>query len=88
MTEEQKEHEAMKLVNLINDMHNLGVVTPAVPGPDGRSVLGQAMFSIQHFVVKNCTFRPQQVEHVLQLRDHAAAQSGATADNQEDSESD
>ncbi len=36
MSEEQKEHEAMKLVNLINDMHNLGVVTPAVPGPDGR----------------------------------------------------
>ncbi len=36
MTEEQKEHEAMKLVNLINDMHNLGVVKPAMPGPDGR----------------------------------------------------
>lgn len=36
MTEEQKEYEAMKLVNLISDLHNLGVVKPAVPGPDGR----------------------------------------------------
>lgn len=42
MTEEQKEYEAMKLVNLINDMHNLGVVKPAVPGPDGR--LGARLF--------------------------------------------
>ena len=38
MTEEQKEHEAMKLVNLINDLHNVGVVKPAIPGPDGRPV--------------------------------------------------
>lgn len=36
MSEEQKEHEAMKLVSLINDLQNMGVVQPAVPGPDGK----------------------------------------------------
>jgi hypothetical protein len=36
MSDEQKEYEAMKLVNLINDLQNVGLVRPAVPGPDGR----------------------------------------------------
>ena len=69
MTEEQKEHEAMKLVNLINDLTNVGVVKPAIPGPDGK---------------------PVEVNHVLQLQEHAQrlqeAASGGGA--QEDSDSD
>ena len=36
MTEEQKEHEAVKLANLIHDLNEMGVVKPAIPGPDGR----------------------------------------------------
>ncbi|KAL0883800.1 hypothetical protein ABMA27_015890 [Loxostege sticticalis] len=36
MTEEQKEYEAMKLVNLFDKMVSEGVVKPARVGPDGR----------------------------------------------------
>ncbi|XP_013175239.1 PREDICTED: synembryn-A [Papilio xuthus] len=36
MTEEQKEYEAMKLVNLFDKMVSTGVVKPARVGPDGR----------------------------------------------------
>ncbi|KAL4713516.1 hypothetical protein ACJJTC_007754 [Scirpophaga incertulas] len=36
MTDEQKEHEAMKLVNLFDKMLSEGVVRPARIGPDGR----------------------------------------------------
>ena len=36
MTDEQKEHEAIKLVNLIDQMSRQGVVQPACIGPDGR----------------------------------------------------
>ncbi|XP_028177372.1 synembryn-A [Ostrinia furnacalis] len=36
MTEEQKEYEAMKLVNLFDRMVSEGVVKPARVGPDGR----------------------------------------------------
>ncbi|XP_068627685.1 synembryn-A [Battus philenor] len=36
MTEEQKEFEAMKLVNLFDKMVSKGVVKPARVGPDGR----------------------------------------------------
>lgn len=36
MTEEQKEYEAMKLVSLIDELQKMGVVKPAVPGPDGK----------------------------------------------------
>ncbi|CAG4940451.1 unnamed protein product [Colias eurytheme] len=36
MTEEQKEHEAMKLVNLFDKMVSQGVVKPATIGPDGK----------------------------------------------------
>lgn len=37
MTEEQKEYEAMKLVNLINDLNNVGVIKPACVNEDGRT---------------------------------------------------
>ncbi|OWR53358.1 putative synembryn-A [Danaus plexippus plexippus] len=36
MTDEQKEYEAMKLVNLFDKMLSQGVVKPARVGPDGR----------------------------------------------------
>ncbi|CAK1551698.1 unnamed protein product [Leptosia nina] len=36
MTEEQKEYEAMKLVNLFDKMLSEGVVKPATIGPDGK----------------------------------------------------
>ena len=36
MTEEQKEHEAMKLANIIDRLHSLGVVKPGRLGPDGK----------------------------------------------------
>ncbi|XP_038213394.1 synembryn-A [Zerene cesonia] len=36
MTEEQKEYEAMKLVNLFDKMLSDGVVKPATIGPDGK----------------------------------------------------
>lgn len=36
MTEEQKEYEAMKLVNLMDQLHRQGVVQPCRVGEDGR----------------------------------------------------
>lgn len=36
MTEEQKEHEAMKLVTLMDKLHRQGVVQPCRIGEDGR----------------------------------------------------
>uniref|UniRef100_A0A224YZ65 Signaling protein ric 8/synembryn regulates neurotransmitter secretion n=1 Tax=Rhipicephalus zambeziensis TaxID=60191 RepID=A0A224YZ65_9ACAR len=36
MSEEQKEHEAMQLVNLMDRLTRVGVVQPARVGPDGR----------------------------------------------------
>ncbi|KAL1439195.1 hypothetical protein MTO96_047411 [Rhipicephalus appendiculatus] len=36
MSEEQKEHEAMQLVNLMDQLTRVGVVQPARVGPDGR----------------------------------------------------
>ncbi|VVD03422.1 unnamed protein product [Leptidea sinapis] len=36
MTEEQKEYEAMKLVNLFDKMVSEGIVKPATIGPDGK----------------------------------------------------
>jgi hypothetical protein len=36
MSEEQKEHEAVKLANIIDRLHSLGVVKPGKLGPDGK----------------------------------------------------
>ena len=36
MSEEQKEYEAMRLVNLMDKMERLGVVQPARVGVDGK----------------------------------------------------
>ena len=36
MSEEQKEYEAMRLVNLMDKMERLGVVQPARVGADGQ----------------------------------------------------
>ena len=36
MTEEQKEYEANKLVNLIDQMQRTGIVQPCRIGPDGK----------------------------------------------------
>ena len=36
MSEEQKEYEAMRLVNLMDKMDRLGVVQPARVGVDGK----------------------------------------------------
>ena len=36
MSEEQKEYEAMRLVNLMDKMERLGLVQPARVGPDGK----------------------------------------------------
>jgi len=36
MTEEQKEYEAMKLVNLMDKMQRSGLISPARIGEDGR----------------------------------------------------
>jgi len=36
MSEEQKEYEAVKLANLIDKLHNMGVVKPAKMGEDGK----------------------------------------------------
>lgn len=41
MSEEQKEYEAMKLVNLINDLSNVGIVKPALPGPGKEQQEGE-----------------------------------------------
>ena len=36
MSDEQKEYEAMRLVNLMDKMERLGMVQPARVGADGR----------------------------------------------------
>ena len=38
MSEEQKEYEALKLVNLIDSLQKEGMIKPALPGPDGKPV--------------------------------------------------
>jgi len=38
MSEEQKEYEALKLVNLIDSLQKDGLIKPALPGPDGKPV--------------------------------------------------
>ena len=38
MSDEQKEYEGMKLVNLIDQMHRTGIVQPCRIGPDGKPV--------------------------------------------------
>ena len=42
MSEEQKEHEAVKLANIIDRLHSLGVVKP---GKLGKSIISEKSFS-------------------------------------------
>ena len=42
MSEEQKEHEAVKLANIIDRLHSLGVVKP---GKLGKSIISERSFS-------------------------------------------
>ena len=60
MTEEQKEYEAQKLVNLIDSLQKDGLIKPALPGPDGKPVeinhvlqLQEAASSIGKFSTKD-----------------------------------
>ena len=48
MSEEQKEHEAVKLANIIDRLHSLGVVKP---GKLGKSIISKRSFSDS---VTNC----------------------------------
>ena len=52
MTDEQKEYEAMKLVNLISDLQKSGVIKPAMPGPDGKPVEMEHVLQLQEQVAK------------------------------------
>ena len=47
MSEEQKEHEAVKLANIIDRLHSLGVVKP---GKLGKSIISERSF----FDLENC----------------------------------
>jgi hypothetical protein len=47
MSEEQKEYEAMKLVNLISDLQKEGLIKPAMPGPDGKPVELEHVMQLQ-----------------------------------------
>ena len=38
MTDEQKEYEAMKLVNMMDQLMKGGFIQPATVGPDGKPV--------------------------------------------------
>ena len=38
MTDEQKEYEAMKLVNMMDQLMKGGLIQPATVGPDGKPV--------------------------------------------------
>eukprot|EP00094_Tigriopus_californicus_P013879 TCALIF_13434-PA protein Name:"Similar to RIC8A Synembryn-A (Gallus gallus)" AED:0.13 eAED:0.13 QI:0/0/0/0.8/1/1/5/0/345 len=53
MSEEQKEYEAMKLVNLIHELNNVGVVKPAIPGPDGRPQEIDHVLQLQEAAARN-----------------------------------
>lgn len=53
MSDEQKEYEAMKLVNLIHELHNVGVVKPAIPGPDGRPQEVDHVLQLQETAARN-----------------------------------
>eukprot|EP00095_Tigriopus_kingsejongensis_P003037 maker-scaffold1070_size64748-snap-gene-0.14 protein:Tk03037 transcript:maker-scaffold1070_size64748-snap-gene-0.14-mRNA-1 annotation:"synembryn" len=53
MSEEQKEYEAVKLANLIHDLHNMGVVKPAIPGPDGRPQEVEHVLELQEAGARN-----------------------------------
>ncbi|KAG7305225.1 hypothetical protein JYU34_009264 [Plutella xylostella] len=79
MTEEQKEYEAMKLVNLFDRLVSHGVVRPAAVGADGRPRPVDHIVNLfdrlgSHGVVRPAAVgadgRPRPVEHVCELRDH------------------
>lgn len=47
MSEEQKEYEAMRLANTMNQLLDSGVIAPARLGPDGKP---QAVTHVQELV--------------------------------------
>ncbi|XP_065172750.1 synembryn-like [Atheta coriaria] len=51
MTEEQKEYEAMKLVQLMDDLTKTGVVKPCRIGPDGRPQPVESVMQLQQGIL-------------------------------------
>ena len=47
MSDEQKEYEAMKMVNMINDLMKTGIIKPATVGPDGKPVEVEHVLQLQ-----------------------------------------
>lgn len=57
MSEEQKEHEAMKLVSLMEQLNRQGIVQPCRIGEDGRPV------PVEHILELQDNNLHQQMEH-------------------------
>ncbi len=57
MSEEQKEYEAMKLVNLMDQLNRQGVVQPCRIGPDGRPE------AVEHILELQDGIPQQQLDH-------------------------
>ncbi|CAG0880915.1 unnamed protein product [Darwinula stevensoni] len=58
MTDEQKEYEAMKLVNLLDKMNREGVIQPMRVGEDGRPHRIEHVLELQEHLPQN--FKPQE----------------------------
>ena len=50
MSEEQKEYEAMKLVELMHQLQKCGVIQPAVPGDDGKPVAATSLLEMREVI--------------------------------------
>ncbi|XP_044020953.1 synembryn [Aphidius gifuensis] len=53
MSEEQKEYEAMKLVNLVNQLANGGMIKPCTVGEDGKPKPVQHVLQLQEGISRN-----------------------------------
>lgn len=57
MSEEQKEYEAMKLVNLMDQLNRQGLVQPCKIGDDGRPM------AVEHILELQDSIPQQQMDH-------------------------
>ncbi|KAK9730971.1 Guanine nucleotide exchange factor synembryn [Popillia japonica] len=89
MTEEQKEYEAMKLVELMNNLTRKGIVKPCRIGPDGKPEPIEHVLQLQEGLGRqssniNDSGKPEPIEHVLQLQEGLGRQSSNINDSDED----
>ena len=64
MSEEQKEYEAVRLANLIDKLHTMGVVKPAKLGEDGKP---QVVYNTINSQLSNAIYDECQTQLVVKV---------------------